>query len=65
MSWAIFIDDEGAKQVVPLNDLTDHYLCEECPCGPRFNEDSNWIHNSLDGREFEEPDYEGPPMPKE
>lgn len=56
--WNLPIAKLGVKILV-------RSLIEEALKGLEQNEDSNWIHNSLDGREFEEPDYKGPPMPKE
>jgi hypothetical protein len=53
--------------VLPVNDLIEHEdVGTECVCGPRVEhvegEDGDgWliVHNSLDGRELSESDYEG------
>jgi hypothetical protein len=52
--------------VFPLNDLIEHRTDdpESCPCCPTLTEGVA-KHHSLDGREFAEPDYTGPPMVKE
>ena len=52
--------------VVPLDDLIVHDFSENCPCGPRprrIPRDGRpdawtYTHHSLDGREFNEPDYQ-------
>lgn len=58
----------------PVNDLIEHDTdSDDCQCGPTTqpveSEDGTigWhiIHHSLDGREFNEPDYAGPAMPRE
>lgn len=60
--------------VFPANDLIDHDTeSDGCPCSPaieavpRDDGSFGWVatHHSLDGREFNEPDYHGPEMPKE
>lgn len=60
--------------VVPLGDLIKHVDDGgDCPCGPttkpvpREDGSFGWIvvHHALDGREFGEPDYVGPPMPRD
>lgn len=52
--------------VFPLDDLIDHVTDdpESCLCGPTVSE-GVVKHHSLDGREFSEPDYQGPSMPIE
>jgi hypothetical protein len=52
--------------VYPLNDLIEHLTDdpESCLCCPTVA-DGVAVHHSLDGREFSEPDYQGPPMPVE
>ena len=40
--------------VVPVNDLRDHAVSEDCWCGPT-NDEGVWVHHSLDRRE----EYEG------
>lgn len=54
----------SAQHVVPLNDLIEHGDAD-CICEPTEVTEGVFIHHSLDGREFFEDDYEGPPMPKE
>lgn len=59
--------------VTPSSDLIEHDTehQEACPCGPtvepvaRGDGSFGWlyVHHSLDGREFTEPDHTGPPMP--
>lgn len=60
--------------VWPENDLIEHDVDGgECTCGPttepvpRDDGSMGWLvlHHALDGREFTEPDYTGPPIPKE
>lgn len=52
--------------VYPLNDLREHDTEEStlCDCGPRvdLSDDGEMIvvHNSYDGREFQECDYRAP-----
>lgn len=49
--------------VVPTDDLIEHELNDDCPCGPestlvsRDDGSTGWVvaHNSLDGRELVEP----------
>ena len=48
--------------VVPLGDLIEHQLADDCPCGPdprpvkREDGSVGWliVHHSLDGRELRE-----------
>lgn len=56
--------------VYPLDDLVEHNTNdpESCICGPTLEPvDGGTLirHHSLDGREFSEDDYDGPPMPRE
>ena len=60
--------------VAPNNDLIEHDLeSDDCICGPRIDpvkaDDGSmgWVvvHHTMDGREFSEPDYTGPAMPKD
>ena len=60
--------------VYPVNDLIQHNTdSDECLCGPTIGaviaDDGScgWrvTHNSMDGREFSEPGYTGPPMAME
>lgn len=56
---------------VPVDDLIEHLADRDgsCVCGPTVEpvkrDDGSiawlWLHHSLDGREFSEPDYQGPP----
>jgi hypothetical protein len=49
--------------VVPVEDLIEHNITEDCPCGPRVEpverDDGSYgwlhVHHSLDGRENHEP----------
>ncbi|WP_405375969.1 MULTISPECIES: hypothetical protein [unclassified Microbacterium] len=63
--------DRDTVHVVPVNDLIEHVDDgTPCPCGPRtepVERDEGtigWVelHHSLDGREYDEPDYTGPPQ---
>ena len=60
--------------VYPVNDLILHNTdSDECLCGPTVEavkaDDGSYgwtvVHHSMDGREFDEPDYTGPPMAME
>lgn len=60
--------------VYPDGDIIDHVTVgDTCMCGPvseavpRDDGSYGWMltHHALDGREFNEPDYTGPPMPAE
>lgn len=65
-------DDEdtgtGSPHVIPVNDLIEHQVDENCPCGPaadpvkRDDGSVGWlyVHHSLDGRELDE-DRDGKP----
>lgn len=53
-------------------DLVEHELSDKCVCGPtpvpvknETDGSMDWIyvHHTLSGAEFDEPDYEGPPRP--
>lgn len=56
------MSDRNSCHVVPVNDLIEHEIADECPCGPQQRpeklEDGSvgWlvVHNSLDGRELRE-----------
>lgn len=37
--------------IIPLDDIEDHKISEECSCGPRREEDLI-IHNPWDGRDI-------------
>jgi hypothetical protein len=61
--WGCFDDAEGRHHVVPLDDLVEHELSDDCCCGPKVDV-VNWpflvIHSALDGREtYEGQDQEG------
>jgi hypothetical protein len=56
-------DPKAHLHIVPVDDIIEHVVDvdEECICGPRMDlvegqADWLWVHNSLDGREFEEAD---------
>jgi len=48
-----------SQHVVPVGDLIEHELTDDCPCGPRSEavkrDDGSYgwvvVHHSLDGRE--------------
>lgn len=50
--------------IIPVNDLIDHAETDDCVCGPKTYPGEGpdgaigWLiaHNSLDGRELDEPD---------
>jgi hypothetical protein len=56
-----------AVHVHPVDDLIDHILTDECPCGPerrpvkRDDGSVGWltVHHSLDGREATEQEETG------
>lgn len=54
-AWAVYVADDGAKHVTPINDLREHELLEACWCQP-FDDDGIIVHNSLDKREIFEHD---------
>ena len=48
--------------ILPKNDWIGHKEETTCPCEPRLkieNGDIIVVHNSADGRELKEPDYQG------
>lgn len=57
--WGVFpLDDYTYYHVIPLNDLIEHELTEDCICGPAVTmlagaEGDCWqiSHPALDGRE--------------
>lgn len=60
--------------VYPDGDIIEHVTVgDDCMCGPtseavpRDDGSYGWMlrHHALDGREFNEPDYTGQPMPAE
>ncbi|WP_354643871.1 hypothetical protein [Kitasatospora camelliae] len=60
--WLAAMADDGTAHVVPLDDVIEHDLDEDCPCGPavrpeqRGDGSQGWVatHHSLDGREQRE-----------
>lgn len=58
MSWALFKPRDGmsATHILPLGDWRDHEATVKCWCKPaQEDDDSAWVHTSMDGREaFEE-----------
>jgi hypothetical protein len=70
--WDVYTQDNEVH-VIPRGDAIDHPLTDECICGPRNEvvqrDDGSFgwlaVHNSVDGREFSEPDHAGAPMPQE
>lgn len=61
----------SAVHVYPNNDVLEHDTdTDECLCGPTVESvpagegSFGWLvtHHSMDGREFDEPDYRGSPM---
>jgi hypothetical protein len=52
----------GTVHVIPMDDLIEHELSDDCPCGPqqmieiRPDGSMGWVtsHPSLDGRELHE-----------
>ncbi|MFF8482308.1 hypothetical protein [Streptomyces antibioticus] len=63
--WLAQEVSDTAVHVVPLDDLIVHTFSKACPCGPRSRvipregrpDGRVHTHHSLDGREFEEPDF--------
>lgn len=48
------------QHVIPINDAIEHEESRQCWCKPTFNEEDDLlIHHSADGRELQEPDYDG------
>ena len=40
--------------IVPIDDTREHFLDFGCWCKPEFNADMHIVHNSEDGREYDE-----------
>lgn len=67
------MSNDGAVHTLPVRDLIEHDTSDDCWCGPtcepvpRDDGSMGWLymHHSLDGREFREPNYTGPPIPVE
>lgn len=67
--WRSQPTDDGCH-VVPVNDIVEHELSEDCECGPEvlyINPDTGVpfssggrlvTHNAADQREKDEPDYQ-------
>lgn len=58
-AWAVVLvgEDEDQAHVTPIDDLVEHELTDECPCGPADElvqrvDGDRWIvvHQALDGR---------------
>lgn len=48
-------------EVVPVSDCRQHVSSEDCECLPLLEKENGALiltHNSFDGREFSEPDYD-------
>lgn len=46
-----------SAHVVPRDDLAEHELTADCPCGPDIDTSDDgdlWVHHSIDGREADE-----------
>lgn len=59
MTWGAYLDEDGAKHVVPKRDERQHIIDTECWCKPwRHPEDKRiFVHVAKDGREA----WERPP----
>ena len=61
-TWLCEGDPRNEQHVIPINDLIDHELTDDCVCGPtaeavkRDDGSVGWLitHHSLDGREQHE-----------
>jgi hypothetical protein len=59
---SLFVMAEPDVHVTPIDDLIEHEISEDCPCGPwpdavrRDDGSVGWVlvHHSLDGREAHE-----------
>lgn len=63
MMWMILcVDGDEAFHIIPINDLIEHEHNDGCVCGPVTTwRPDGWkmiTHDSLDGREHYEPDWE-------
>jgi hypothetical protein len=57
MNWLVR-NTSTHVHVVPMDDLREHYLTQDCACAPQTDDDPRVIvHNSYDQREKSEPDY--------
>ena len=65
MTWAVILAGPDSAHVVPIADLVEHEVNDDCVCGPsplpteRGDGSLAWVikHHSLDGREHQEPDH--------
>lgn len=61
MSWDVVRMSSGDVHVIPVADQREHEELRQCWCRPRL-EQTAWhmlvAHNSLDGREYFEPDHD-------
>jgi len=61
--WVAISSGDEATHIIPQDDLIDHTLDPECVCGPEISDLGNgrWLytHSSLDGREWNTPDWPG------
>jgi len=61
--WLAVVVTEEEIHILPHEDLIEHMESEECVCGPSLQDlgDGQIMisHASLDGREFNEPDWKG------
>jgi hypothetical protein len=51
--WLGFVDEDGIREVMPLDDFHEHDESPECWCQP-FWDGVVLVHNSADGRERRE-----------
>jgi len=51
LGWTAFAAFKSCPpEVIPNNDLREHFGCEKCWCAPFFDGEL-LVHNSMDGRE--------------
>lgn len=65
MSWGVYDNRhlDGSIQTVPEDDFIEHEMSIACVCGPSAELINGYwcvVHDSLDGRELDEHDYEAP-----
>lgn len=53
-------EEEPRFHVIPVTDTMTHHYAISCPCHPRQDpyDDTVWIHNAFDGRDFFEQYFE-------
>lgn len=53
-------DDKARFHVIPVQDTMPHHYAITCPCNPRQDpyDESVWIHNAFDGRDFFDDHFE-------